>query len=87
LGGLGYSYPPQPILSPRRRLYEPEAILKNETEDPFPISSGFIFAALCFDLLGDYALPFYLFAALLGSAAVISLRIKPPRNPVLAGER
>jgi len=33
---------PQPILSPRRRLYEPEAILKNETEDSFPISSGFI---------------------------------------------
>jgi len=69
LAGLGYSYPPQPILSPRRRLYEPEAILKNEAKGPFPILSGFIFAAL------------------LGSEAVISLRIKPPRHPVLAGER
>jgi hypothetical protein len=53
LAGLGFSYPPQPILSPRRRLYppgrsplrdgvEPEAIVKNEAEGPFPILRGFI---------------------------------------------
>ena len=73
--------------SPLRDGVEPEATLKNEAEGPFPILSVFIFAALCFDLLGDYALPVYLFAVLLGSAVVISLCIKPPRHPVLAGER
>ena len=42
---------------------------------------GPIFAAICFDLFGSYAIPFYLFAALFFTTGVISLRLKPPVKP------
>jgi len=42
---------------------------------------GPVFAALCFDLFGSYAVPFYLFAALFFLSGLISLRMQPPDLP------
>ncbi|MEW6673382.1 MAG: MFS transporter [Thermodesulfobacteriota bacterium] len=41
---------------------------------------GPIFAAVCFDLFGSYAFPFYLFAALFIITGAISIRMKPPER-------
>jgi len=43
---------------------------------------GPIFAALCFDLLGSYALPFHIFTLLLMFSGIISLFMKLPKPPV-----
>jgi len=42
---------------------------------------GPIFAAICFDLFGSYAVPFYLFVAIFFMTGVISIRMKPPEWP------
>lgn len=42
---------------------------------------GPIFAALFFDLLGSYALPFYLFAAIYFISGIVSIRMQPPKFP------
>jgi len=42
---------------------------------------GPIFAAICFDLFGSYAFPFYLFVAIFFISGVISIRMKPPQWP------
>jgi MFS family permease len=42
---------------------------------------GPVFAALCFDLFGSYALPFYLFAAIYFISGIISFRMQPPTLP------
>ena len=42
---------------------------------------GPVFAGLCFDLFGDYALPFYFFAAVFFLSGIVTLRIRPPRHP------
>lgn len=42
---------------------------------------GPIFAALFFDLLGSYALPFYLFAAIYFISGIVSIRMQPPKLP------
>lgn len=41
---------------------------------------GPVFAALCFDILGDYRLPFYLFAILFFLAGLIGLFLKTPKT-------
>lgn len=41
---------------------------------------GPIFAAICFDLSGSYAFPFYLFVAIFLISGAISIRMKPPQQ-------
>lgn len=43
---------------------------------------GPIFAALCFDLLGSYVLPFHVFSILFLLSGIIGSCIKPPQHPV-----
>ena len=42
---------------------------------------GPFFAAICFDIFGSYALPFYLFATTYIIVGVISIRTQPPKMP------
>ena len=42
---------------------------------------GPIFAAICFDLFGSYAFPFYVFVTIYFISGVISIRMKPPERP------
>lgn len=42
---------------------------------------GPLFAAICFDLFGSYAFPFYFFVAVYFISGAISLRMKPPNPP------
>jgi len=42
---------------------------------------GPIFAAICFDLSGSYAVPFYLFVAMFFITGAISIRMNPPELP------
>jgi MFS family permease len=42
---------------------------------------GPIFAGLCYDLYGNYSIPFYFFAATFLITSMISLRLKPPLPP------
>jgi len=42
---------------------------------------GPIFAAICFDLFGSYALPFYIFAVTYFISGVVSIRMQPPERP------
>jgi len=42
---------------------------------------GPIFAGLCYDLYGNYSIPFYFFAATFLMTSMISLRLKPPLPP------
>lgn len=41
---------------------------------------GPVFAGLCFDLFGSYAFPFYFFIATFFLAAILTLRMQPPRH-------
>jgi len=41
---------------------------------------GPIFAGLCFDLYGNYALPFYFFVAVFVVSGMITLRMRPPKH-------
>jgi MFS family permease len=43
---------------------------------------GPVFAGLCFDLFGNYAIPFYAFVAVYGLSAAITVYLRPPRHPV-----
>jgi len=45
---------------------------------------GPLFAGFCFDLFGDYALPFYFFAAVFILSGIITTVLRPPRHPVQA---
>jgi sugar phosphate permease len=45
---------------------------------------GPIFAALCFDLFGSYAFPFYLFVFIFFFSGIITTYMRPPRHPSLA---
>jgi len=42
---------------------------------------GPIFAAICFDLFGSYAFPFYVFVSIYFISGVIGIRMKPPEWP------
>jgi len=42
---------------------------------------GPVFAALCFDLSGSYAFPFYFFVFIFFFSGMISNRMEPPRHP------
>ncbi len=42
---------------------------------------GPVFAALCFDLFGSYAFPFYFFVVIFFLSGTITIRIQPPRYP------
>jgi len=42
---------------------------------------GPVFAALCFDLSGSYAFPFYFFVFIFFFSGMISKRMEPPRHP------
>lgn len=42
---------------------------------------GPIFAAICFDLYGSYAFPFYFFVGVFFITGAISIRMKPPKLP------
>jgi hypothetical protein len=42
---------------------------------------GPVFAALCFDLSGSYAFPFYFFVFVFFFSGVVSIRMEPPRHP------
>ncbi|MCL5807724.1 MAG: hypothetical protein M1418_04075 [Deltaproteobacteria bacterium] len=45
---------------------------------------GPIFAGLCFDFYGNYALPFYFFVAVFVVSGMITLRMRPPQYSVEA---
>jgi MFS family permease len=45
-------------------------------------AGGPLFAAICFDLFGSYAFPFYFFTAVFFITGIISLRLKPPNLPL-----
>ncbi len=42
---------------------------------------GPVFAALCFDLSGSYALPFYFFVFVFFFSGVVTIRMEPPSHP------
>jgi MFS-type transporter involved in bile tolerance (Atg22 family) len=42
---------------------------------------GPVFAALCFDLFGSYAFPFYFFVVVFFLSGIITIRMQPPRYP------
>jgi len=46
---------------------------------------GPVFAALCFDIFGTYAFPFYIFAAIFFLSGIITTRMRPPRHPSSLG--
>ncbi len=51
---------------------------------PFHTTSnalGPIFAALCFDLFGSYAFPFYLFVVIFFFSGIITIHMQPPKYP------
>ena len=45
---------------------------------------GPIFAGLCYDLLGNYAFPFYFFVAVFVVSGMITLRVRPPKYSAAA---
>jgi len=45
---------------------------------------GPLFAGFCFDLFGDYALPFYFFAAVFILSGIVTTVLRPPQHPVQA---
>jgi OFA family oxalate/formate antiporter-like MFS transporter len=47
---------------------------------------GPIFAALCFDLLGSYTLPFHIFSILFLLSGILCFFMKPPKHPVSVNE-